>query len=99
MTDIVERLTACSPLSIALAHEAADEIERLRAALATMADRLGEAANALSEAEDGLRYWEPVTDRGARERKRIVAFVSATNASARAAISDHLAGAGKKGGA
>lgn len=34
MDDIVEKLRACSPLTIALAQEAADEIEQLRARLA-----------------------------------------------------------------
>ena len=34
MSDLIARLTACSPLNIALAHEARDEIERLKAQLA-----------------------------------------------------------------
>lgn len=38
MSDIVERLRACSPLTIALAHEAANTIEALRAQLQTALD-------------------------------------------------------------
>ncbi len=65
MTDIVERLEACSPLTIALAHEAAAEIKRLtnsldkaHEAIVTLSLRAGraEAAEArLAEAVEVVR--------------------------------------------
>jgi len=54
LSDIVERLDACSPLTIPLAHEARDEIVRLRADVANW-DRHAMEMQALAGAAEAER--------------------------------------------